>query len=354
MQNLFVRGVDRSATESELATTIERVFLDATNNLEWLKTGETVLLKPALNSPDRYPATTHPLSIRAIAKILEDRGAKVIVADQSGIEHVLHAPSGVIRGSSKKNFEVSGMGNPAEQPFIAVEQQGWDEGFTHFKNENTSSWPDGFYITKLVQEADHIINLPRLSTHAQAGVTLGFKSFVGWLREDSRLTFHANGPFNGFIAQAGAPAKIEFTNDHQKLFFEKIVEISEAVKEKLRLTLFTGTAAQVTLGPDGQVAGIKSTVVTPPTGLVFASTDPVAAESFAISFLTHLYHSATPSQKLFQKFLMWINGQAEELGSTSVKDNPFIKHAKKIGLGTAESSIHWENVPNDLQKQILG
>ena len=351
---LIVHGISRSATDAELRVEIERVLLKATNNLSWLKAGETVLLKPALNSPGHYPATTHPLSIHVVTKILQDHGAKVIIADQSGIEHVLHAPSGVLRGSSAENFRHSGMGNPDELPFVSVEQQGWEDGFIHFKNDKTTSWPDGFYITKLVEQADHIINLPRLSTHAQAGVTLGFKSLVGWLREDSRMTFHANGPFNGFIAQAGAPAKLQFTNDHKKLFIEKIVEISEAIKGKLRLTLFTGTAAQVTLGPDAQVAGIKSTVVTPQTGLIFAGTDPVAVESFALSFLKYLYQSATPSQKMFQKILMWANGEAKELGTIPVKDTPLIRHAEKIGLGKAEAAIQWQNVPNDLQKQILG
>jgi uncharacterized protein (DUF362 family) len=192
--NLFVHGIQKDPSPGQLSLAIEKVFLKASDNLSWLSKGDLVLLKPALNSPDLYPATTHPLSLNVVSEILEKHGAEVIAGDQSGIEHVLQDESGVIHGSSKGCFEKSGMAESGVK-FVSFEDEGWD-GFYKFKSMKTSSWKDGFYITKLVKEADHIINLPRLSTHILAGVTLGFKDMVGLLREDSRVQFHTDGPFS--------------------------------------------------------------------------------------------------------------------------------------------------------------
>ena len=77
--------------------------------------------------------------------------------------------------------------------FIAFEDKGWNH-FKKFKPKN-SAWDNGFYITKVIDEVDHIINLPRISSHIMAGVTLGTKNLVGLLREDSRIEFHNDGPW---------------------------------------------------------------------------------------------------------------------------------------------------------------
>jgi uncharacterized protein (DUF362 family) len=335
-------AVPRGAAEAELTAAIRRVFLEATDDLAWLKPGDLVLLKPALNSPDPYPATTHPLSVAVVAAVLAERGARVVVGDQSGVEHVVQGPHGIVRGSSRRCFEASGMagsgagnggaghgGAPAVE-FVGFEEGGWDAGYYHFTSPAAAAWPDGFWVTDWVRRADHIISLPRVSTHAQAGVTLGFKNLVGLLREDSRLVFHANGPFNSFIKRAVRGSGLASPDDGRDAFIEKIVEISLAVHDKLRCTLFTATAAQTTFGPDRNGAF----VVTPDHGLVFASADPVAAEAAAIDLLTRLYRDETPlAARLAQKALLAANGQARELGTVPTAEQPFIKHALALGLG---------------------
>ena len=90
--------------------------------------GGNGLLKPALNSPDPYPATTHPLAISVTAELLAERGAKVVIGDQSGIEHILHHPGGVIWGSTIENCARSGMGDRNDSRFMSFEDGGWDEG----------------------------------------------------------------------------------------------------------------------------------------------------------------------------------------------------------------------------------
>ena len=250
MSNVFVQGIPTQFADSNLEKHITEVFLRTTNNLSWLCEGDTVLIKPALNSGDPYPATTHPQTLQTISHILKDRGAKVIIGEQSGIEHVLHHPGGVVRGSTRANYSHAGMGFAEDTRLVSFEETDWDRDFLHYQSENTCSWKNGFYLTSLIDKVDHIISLPRVSTHAQAGVTLGLKIMVGMLRQDSRLEFHANGPFNSFIVKYSQGSNLPSHDDHTGMFFEKIVEISDAIKAKLRLTLYTATKVQVTFGPD--------------------------------------------------------------------------------------------------------
>ena len=86
MKPVFVNGVIPDPQGNLLATCIRDIFLTATEDLAWLDEGDVVLLKPALNSPNPYPSTTHPLAIRVVTELLEERGAKVVIGDQSGIE----------------------------------------------------------------------------------------------------------------------------------------------------------------------------------------------------------------------------------------------------------------------------
>jgi uncharacterized protein (DUF362 family) len=95
MKPVYVKGLPLTPDSGVISSAIRNVILKATDNLSWLSAEETVLLKPALNSPDPYPATTHPLAISVTAELLAERGAKVVIGDQSGIEHVLHYPEHV-------------------------------------------------------------------------------------------------------------------------------------------------------------------------------------------------------------------------------------------------------------------
>jgi hypothetical protein len=74
---------------------------------------------------------------------------------------------------------------------------------------------------------------------------------VGMLREDSRMEFPANGPMNRFIIRSAKGSQLISFDDGTNLFFEKIVEISDAIRGRLRLTLFLATEVQATFGPAG-------------------------------------------------------------------------------------------------------
>ena len=79
-KNVFVEGLEHNDNNS-LRAAIKEIFLKSTDDLEWLSRGDVVLLKPALNSDNEYPSTTHPFAISVISNILSKEGAGVIMGD---------------------------------------------------------------------------------------------------------------------------------------------------------------------------------------------------------------------------------------------------------------------------------
>lgn len=360
MKPVYITGLKKAQSPALITSAIRNSILKATGNLSWLSSGDTVLLKPALNSGDPYPSTTHPLAVSVTADLLAERGARVVIGDQSGIEHVLHHPGGVVRGSTRENYQKSGMGAFTSARFVGFEDGGWDEGFYHHRSSSTSAWRDGFHITSWAKKADHIISLPRVSTHSMAGASLGFKNIVGMLREDSRMEFHANGPMNGFIVRSANGSTLVSHDDESGRFFEKIVEISDAVRDKLRLTLFLATEIQATFGPDrygiplGRTGLGRAYVVRPEPGLVFCSADPVAAEVAALTVLQDAKRSLPPVQRWLERAALFTNPHIHGLAKMNIRNHPYIRHGREIGLGELPGDMVFEDVPPEVRKRLSG
>jgi uncharacterized protein (DUF362 family) len=355
---VLVEGIEGRNDNNALKKVIKDVFLKSTNNLEWLKKDDIVLLKPALNSDNPYPSTTHPFAISVISNILAEKGANVVVGDQSGLGQVIQDDIGVIRGHTHDNFVKSGMGNDEDHNFISFESRGWNDGFIHHSSDKTPSWPNGFYVTDCIEKADHIINLPRLSAHSQAGVTLGFKNMVGILRDDSRMDFHANGPFNNFIKREARGSTLKSVDDGSGTFIEKIVEISDAIREKLRVTLFVATKAQATFGPNrsefklGKLEIAKANIVNLKPEMVFAGTDPVAVESFAFALIKDIRNNLPPLSRIFSNIILSSNEIVNQVDKIPVIKQKFIRHAIDIGLGNMPDQIIYNNIPVTLQERM--
>ncbi len=263
-------GVPREAPIGTLGTAIRDAALAATD-FSWLRPGDRVLLKVMCNSPNPYPATTHPVAVTVMADLLRERGATVFVGDQSGVNSVHHTRRSQ-RGSTRANFQSNGLESAAHrgQAIVACfEEAGYDGYFaaeppagSHFKRE--------IFLPNIVREVDHIIYLPRVSKHVMAGSTLGLKGAVGWMREDSRLELHRDGA----------------------TFLEKCSDISGSreIRDRLRLVLSVGTQVQTSFGPDvGHVA-------TPDVGLVIASENIVDHDLASLSYLLEISEQATPWQ----------------------------------------------------------
>ena len=63
---------------------MDRAIHDATlavDNLDWLRPGDTELIKPVINSGKPYPSTTSPLALASMVRLLKEKGAgRVVVA----------------------------------------------------------------------------------------------------------------------------------------------------------------------------------------------------------------------------------------------------------------------------------
>jgi len=246
-------------------------MVDNATDFSWLQPGDTVLVKLAMNSGNPYPATTDPWALDCILKMLKAKGAsKILVGDQSGVRNVYWTQAGKQRGSSREFAHNTGLFHVIESNGatpVFFEERGYDAYIA--VTPRGGHWKTPIYITSLINEVDHIVNMPRVGSHGLADVSSGLKIAVGFLREDSRRVLHTGGAD----------------------FYAMIEEISEVpeIKNKIRLTVSSARKVMSLIGPD---AGF---VVEPNSAPVFASTNLLAHDLYAYAFLQYCRDKLTPA-----------------------------------------------------------
>ncbi len=267
-----VAGVARGAAPEDTVRAV-RAAAQAATDFAWLSPGDTVVIKPACNSGNVYPATTDPLAVRAMIGLLKERGAgRVIVADMAGVQFVRFHPDS-LSGSTRELMQRNGLARATEEAggeVHAFEEAGWD-GFFEDAPAATGAWKAPVMLPTILNEVDHVVLMPRVARHLLAGSTLGLKAAVGWWRHDSRLEYHRDaGTFSEKTADANGV---------------------RAVAERQRLVLSSATKVMTTFGPD------TGAVVEPETGIVFASTDLVAHDMVALAWLIEHRAAMDPAQR---------------------------------------------------------
>ncbi|MFO8058596.1 MAG: DUF362 domain-containing protein [bacterium] len=258
---VHVAGVKKGSPEDELKNAVKETALSA-SDFSWLSKGDSVFIKPALNSGNPYPATSSPAGVAAMVELLKDKGAaRVVVSDMAGIEHVKLTRDGLKKGSTRKLMEQAGLAEAARSAGAELyfpEEDGWDAFFEDPLAQG-SSWKGGVMMPSILKDMDHVVLMPRTSRHVLAGSTLGMKAAVGYWRTDTRLEYHKDA----------------------STFQEKTAEANTAstLLEKQRLVLTVATHVQTTFGPD------KGHVVNPETGLVIASDSIVAHDMASLAWL---------------------------------------------------------------------
>ncbi len=243
---------------SRVATPDEAVRLAAAHlDFSWLKKGDSVLVKIASNSHYQHPAVTSPAAVRAMVAELKARGAgRVIVGEQSGVEYVRLVAGEKRFSSTKEQLAQNGL----HQAIVAAgaephyfDDQGYDAGYFEATPPARSHWTQKMMLPALVKQVDHIVYLPRLSSHVLAGYTHGLKIAVGWLRDDSRNHLHLDAAS----------------------FYEKYVEVSYAkeIRDRLRLVVTLAEAVLLHSGPD------KGTVYQADPRIVIASRNVAAHDA---------------------------------------------------------------------------
>ncbi len=247
--------------EHEQALDLVRQTLDGATDYAWLKKGDRILVKLALNSGNAFPATSDPWLLKSLITILREKGAgDILVGDQSGVFDV-HWTRDKQRGSSRELCKSAGLLSVIKESGatpVFFEEEGY-EAYIETQPEGAHHWKKPLMITSVVNRVEHIVFMPRVSSHMMGDVTSGFKLGVGFLRDDSRREFHSGG--KDFYAM-----------------YEEINEVPE-IKNKLRLSLTSGRNVLTTIGPD------SGTVTEPEHGLIFASEDLLANELLSYAWL---------------------------------------------------------------------
>lgn len=247
--------------EHENAYALYKKTLEAATDFSWLSKGDRVLIKIALNSGNPYPATTDPWSVHCMVKALKEKGAgRILVGDQSGFGTVQWTKDRK-EGSSRQLAKTAGLlkvieDSDAEPCFF--EEYGWD-AYRPAIPEGKHHWKRPIMVPTKLDEVDHIIYLPRVSSHILAGNTLGLKLAVGFLRSDSRGGFHRGG--KNFYAM-----------------YEEINHIP-SIESKLRLIVSSGRSVLTLFGPN------EGPTVEPDYGLALASENLLAHEMMAYAWL---------------------------------------------------------------------
>lgn len=266
-------SLTKGAPDEKVIIAVQRVA-DAATDFSWLSRGDSVFIKLASNSPNKYPATTSPLSVRAMVSLLKQKGAgRVIVGDKPGVIDVFQDKDGR-RGSSRDVLTKNGLHRAALD--AGAEPHYFDEaGYGAYfgdRTEHESHWKGELLSPNILNKVDHVVLLPRVSRHVLAGTTLGLKAAVGWLRDDSRLELHRDG----------------------RRFLEKTAEINDTrtLRQKLRLVLNVATKVQTTFGSD------KGYTAEPDPGLVFGSESLLAHDMVALGWLLWNRGNSTPDNQM--------------------------------------------------------
>lgn len=157
--------------------------MDALSVHEELRPDLKVVIKPNLvmaKSPD-YPVTTHPLVVKAVVRYLREHGVTdITLAESSG---------GLYNAEHMKNlYRTCGMA--ALEPDIRMNMDFSAQTVATkqgFKNHS-------FHLITPIVEADYIINICKLKTHAMTGYSGGIKNLFGTIPGLEKPQMHYRWP----------------------------------------------------------------------------------------------------------------------------------------------------------------
>jgi uncharacterized protein (DUF362 family) len=352
MEKVFVAAITRGSSEQEIRGAV-RSAAEAATDFSWLSKGDSVFIKPALNSGYPYPATTSPVAIGAMVALLRDKGAgRVVVGDMSGIEHFKLTPNR-ISGSTQKLMERCGMAKAARDAGAELhffEKAGWDSFYEDLPVSG-SHWKKGLMMPAILKEMDHIVLMPRCGRHTLAGSTLGLKAAVGYWRTDTRLEYHK----------------------YAATFHEKTAEGNtvSTLLNKQRLVVSAADKILTTYGPD------KGYIIEPQTGLVITSQSVVAHDMVSLAWLIlsrnetpprerTAYYDPNTSQTIASPANRYIVGLLGGIGHAigaeklirydlnEISDDRTLNRAYELFGGRPRVDIEAANelVPADLQKSL--
>ena len=214
----------------------------------FIRPGMKVLLKVNLigPKPPESAAVTHCEFVRALVRILNQKGCTVWIGDSAG---------GAIAGiaPTAQSFVVSGLSRVAEDE--KAEIKNFDREGTVTTGGNPS-YLDKLYLAKPLFDADFVINLPKLKTHSGCIYTGAVKNAFGCIQGLRKAAYHK-----------AAPNPQDFGNI--------LVDIHEAVT--IGLHIMDGVLAMDGEGPTA--GGVYQ------ANKILLSTDPLALDAVALQMI---------------------------------------------------------------------
>ena len=210
----------------------------------FVRPGALVLLKPNLIVPRPVAAavTTHPEIVRAVALEVREAGGKPSVGDSPAFGSAL----GVARKCG-----IAAVASELEMPLVDLGKRPCPR---HVGEDSPFPW---LSFGAAALEADVIINLPKIKTHGQMGMSLGTKNLFGCVAGKRKALLH-------------------FRNGEDHVRFGRML-VSVARFFKPALTIADGIVA---LERDGPTQGDPRKL-----GLLAAAADVVALDRVVIELL---------------------------------------------------------------------
>ncbi len=140
----------------------------------FLKRGDKVVLKPNLviGFSVKRAVTTHPAVVRAVAELALDCGARVTLGDSPGF------------GSARKVAASCGILPVAEALGVEVIE------FAPVDHVDETRTFKRLTLARELLEADVVVNLPKLKTHAQMNLTMAVKNLFGAVVGAEKFQWH--------------------------------------------------------------------------------------------------------------------------------------------------------------------
>jgi len=154
-----------------------RKAISAVTDLDYIRKGTRVVIKPNLVSflsPDRA-ATSHPVVLNALIRILNERGADITVGD---------SPGGLFNSVYvNRVYKATGMNN--------IEGAALNRNFSQSVHHSDSALrAKEFAYTSYLDDADVIINLCKLKTHGMMGMSNAVKNMFGAIPGLTKVEMH--------------------------------------------------------------------------------------------------------------------------------------------------------------------
>ncbi len=222
--------------------------------------------------------TTHPEVVRALIRLLKEKGHEIIVGDTSGggikTKTVLEK-AGFNKIGKEENIPVVSLSSNAEKVYIK----------NHEKLANVT-------LAGLALTSD-IINVPKMKTHALTRVTLAIKNLFGCVVGMEKKRVHG----------------VSYT---AKSFAQCLVDIYSVLKDNIKMNVLDAKIAMEGYGPtDGDPKEMN---------LILASKDAVALDSIATMLMDEKPLSIPTTKNAAQRGLGVANLEDIEVVGENIDD----------------------------------